>query len=108
MCLNADIESVAKANDICNRYGMDTISCGATIAFAIDCFENGLLTTQETDGLELRWGNAAAIVAMAEKIGKNEGFGAILAEGSAKAAEHIGKGARPISDHGQRPRSPHA
>ena len=93
MCLNADIESVAKANEICNRYGLDTISCGATIAFAIDCFENGLLTTQETDGLELRWGNSAAIVAMAEKIGKNEGFGAVLAEGSAKAAEHIGKGA---------------
>jgi len=93
MCLNADIESVAKANDICNRYGMDTISCGTTIAFAIDCFENGLLTTQETDGLELRWGNSAAIVAMAEKIGENEGFGAILAKGSGKAAKHIGKGA---------------
>lgn len=93
MCLNADIESVAKANEICNRYGMDTISCGATIAFAIDCFENGLLSTEETGGIELRWGNAAAIVAMAEKIGKNEGFGAVLAEGSAKAAESIGKGA---------------
>jgi aldehyde:ferredoxin oxidoreductase len=93
MCLNADIESVAKANDICNRYGMDTISCGATIAFAIECFENGLLTTDETDGLELRWGNSAAIVAMAEKIGKNEGFGTVLAEGSAKAAARIGKGA---------------
>ena len=52
-----------------------------------------MLTTQETDGLELRWGNSAAIVAMAEKIGKNEGFGAILAKGSVKAAEHIGKGA---------------
>jgi aldehyde:ferredoxin oxidoreductase len=93
MCLNADIESVAKANEICNRYGMDTISCGSTIAFAIECFENGLLTTEETDGIDLRWGNAAAIVAMAEKIGKNEGFGALLAKGSAKAAAHIGKGA---------------
>jgi aldehyde:ferredoxin oxidoreductase len=93
MCLNADIESVAKANEICNRYGMDTISCGSTIAFAIDCFENGLLTTQETDGLELRWGNAAAIVALAEKIGKKEGFGALLARGSARAAAVIGKGA---------------
>jgi len=93
MCLNSDIESVAKANEICNRYGMDTISCGSTIAFAIDCFENGLLTTEETGGIELRWGNSAAIVAMAEKIGKNEGFGALLAEGSAKAAARIGKGA---------------
>ncbi len=93
MCLNADIESVAKANEICNRYGMDTISCGSTIAFAIDCFENGLLSSEDTGGIELRWGNAAAIVAMVEKIAKNEGFGAILAEGSAKAAEIIGKGA---------------
>ena len=55
MCLNADIKSVAKANEICNRYGMDTISCGSTIAFAIECFENGLISTQETDGIELRW-----------------------------------------------------
>ncbi|MDJ0783050.1 MAG: aldehyde ferredoxin oxidoreductase family protein [Desulfosarcinaceae bacterium] len=93
LCLNPDIESVAKANELCNRHGMDTISCGATIAFAIDCYENGLISTQETDGLELSWGNAAAIVAMVDKIGKKEGFGAILAEGSARAAAAIGQGA---------------
>jgi len=93
MCLNPSIESVAKANEICNRFGMDTISCGSTIAFAIDCFENSLITQKETDGLELTWGNSAAIVEMAEKIGKREGFGAVLAEGSAGAAAHIGKGA---------------
>ncbi len=93
MCLNSDIESVAKANDICNRFGMDTISCGSTIAFAIDCYENKLITRQETDGLELNWGNAAAIVQMVDKIGRKEGFGAILAEGSARAAARIGKGA---------------
>jgi aldehyde:ferredoxin oxidoreductase len=93
MCLNPDIESVAKANERCNRYGMDTISCGSTIAFAIDCYENGLITTTETDGLELSWGNAAAIVAMVDKIGRKEGFGAVLAEGSARAAEQIGNGA---------------
>jgi aldehyde:ferredoxin oxidoreductase len=90
MCLNASIESVAKANDICNRYGMDTISCGSTIAFAIECFENGLISQKDTDGLSLKWGNSEDIVAMAEKIGKKEGFGAILAQGSARAAEHIG------------------
>lgn len=91
MCLNSNIESVAKANEICNRFGMDTISCGSTIAFAIDCFENGLLNEKDTDGLSLTWGNSKAIVEMAEKIGKKEGFGAILAEGSARAAKHIGK-----------------
>jgi aldehyde:ferredoxin oxidoreductase len=93
MCLNASIESIAKANEICNRYGMDTITCGSTIAFAIECFENGLITEKDTDGLKLTWGNSEAIVAMTEKIGRKEGFGAVLAEGSAKAAEKIGKNA---------------
>ncbi len=94
MCLNTNIESIAKANDICNRYGMDTITCGATIAFAIECFENGLITESDTDGIRLNWGNAEAIVAMTEKIGKKEGFGAILADGSAAAAEKIGGNAK--------------
>ena len=90
MCLNSDIESIAKANEICNRYGMDTITCGSTIAFAIECFENGLITEKDTDGISLTWGNSEAIVKMTEKIAKQEGFGAILAMGSLKAAEHIG------------------
>jgi aldehyde:ferredoxin oxidoreductase len=90
MCLNSSMESIGKANDICNRYGMDTITCGSTIAFAIECFENGLINEEDTDGLNLTWGNAEAIVAMAEKIGKKEGFGSILSEGSERAADHIG------------------
>jgi aldehyde:ferredoxin oxidoreductase len=90
MCLNASIESIAKANEICNRFGMDTITCGSTIAFAIECFENGLITTADTDGLELTWGNSEAIIKMAEKIGKKEGLGAILCQGSQKAADHFG------------------
>lgn len=90
MCLNRDIESIAKANEICNRAGMDTITCGATIAFAIDCFENGLISESDTDGIQLTWGNSEAIVAMTEKIARNEGFGALLAEGSARAALKIG------------------
>ena len=94
MCLNADIASIGKANDLCNRYGMDTITCGATVAFAIECFENGLIDEKDTDGLRLTWGNSEAIVALTEKIGKQEGFGAVLSQGSAKAAERIGKNAR--------------
>jgi len=90
MCLNSSLESIGKANDICNRYGMDTISCGSTIAFAIECFENGLITKKDTDDLNLTWGNSEAIVAMVEKIGKREGIGSILSEGSARAAEQIG------------------
>ncbi len=94
MCLNNDIESVGKANDLCNRYGMDTISCGATLAFAMECFENGLITAEDTDGIELVWGNAEGIVELTEKIGRREGFGALLAEGSRRAAEKIGGKAR--------------
>ena len=94
MCLNSSIESIAKANEICNRYGMDTITCGSTIAFAIDCFENGLITEKDTDGLSLTWGNSEAIVQLTEKIGRQEGFGAILSMGSEKAAEKIGGNAR--------------
>jgi len=96
MCLNRSIESIAKCNDICNRYGMDTISCGATIAFAMDCYENGLITKEDTDGIELEWGNSDAIVRMTEKIGKQEGFGKILAMGSDRAAEHIGGSAKDL------------
>jgi aldehyde:ferredoxin oxidoreductase len=73
-------------------YGMDTISCGATIAWAMECFEAGLITGEDTDGIELCFGNADAMVKMVEKIAKREGFGDVLAEGSARAAEQIGRG----------------
>ncbi|HSR46911.1 MAG TPA: aldehyde ferredoxin oxidoreductase family protein [Anaerolineales bacterium] len=87
-----DIRAVSTANQLCNQYGMDTISCGATIAWAMDCYENGLLTTEDTGGLELRFGDAAMMVRLTEMIGKREGFGDLLAEGSARAAARIGKG----------------
>lgn len=99
MCLNDNLESIIKCNEICNRYGLDTISTGCTIAFAIECFENGIVTTRDTDGIELRWGNHQAIVAMTEKLAKREGFGAVLADGEKKAAERIGKGADAFAVH---------
>ncbi len=99
MCLNDNLESIVKCNEICNRYGLDTISTGCTIAFAIECFENGIITTRDTDGIELRWGNHQAIVAMTEKLAKREGFGAVLADGEKKAAERIGKGAEAFAVH---------
>ena len=92
MCLNNNVESIIMANDICNRYGLDTISAGCTIAFAIECYENGLITKRDTDGIELTWGNHAAIVAMTTKMAKREGFGNILADGVRVAAAKIGKG----------------
>ena len=91
-CGVSDLAAIARANQLCNMYGMDTIACGATIAWAMDCFEQGLLTPQDTDGVDLRFGNAQALVQMVERIGKREGLGRVLGEGSARAAETLGVG----------------
>jgi aldehyde:ferredoxin oxidoreductase len=90
MCLNDSLESVVKCNEICNRYGLDTISAGAVAAFAIECFENGLLSLQDVDGLQLNWGNGEAIVTLTEKIARREGIGAMLADGCKLTAEKLG------------------
>jgi aldehyde:ferredoxin oxidoreductase len=78
---------------------MDTISTGVTIAFAMECFENGLLTPAETDGIELWFGNAEALLAMTENIARREGYGAVLADGVRRAAQRIGKGAERFALH---------
>jgi aldehyde:ferredoxin oxidoreductase len=93
MLMNDNLEVVIKANDICNRYGIDTVGVGGTIAMAMECYEKGLIGREDTDGIDLTWGNAQAIVAIVEKVAKREGFGAVLADGTQKAAERIGKGA---------------
>lgn len=98
-CLNNNLESILKASDICDRYGIDTISAGAAIALAIECYERGLITKKDTDGVEMTWGNHKAIVAMTEKLAKREGFGAVLADGVKVAAEKIGKGADKYAIH---------
>jgi aldehyde:ferredoxin oxidoreductase len=97
--LNNHLESIIKINDICNRYGVDTISAGACIAFTIECYENGILTQKDTDGLEMTWGNHKSIVAMTEKLAKREGFGDIIADGVKVAAERIGKGSEKYAMH---------
>ncbi|HET7088177.1 MAG TPA: aldehyde ferredoxin oxidoreductase family protein [Anaerolineae bacterium] len=89
--LNDSLPSIAKYNEICNAYGLDTISVGATLGYVIECYENGLLKKEQLDGMEMRWGNAKAIVAMTEKIGKREGVGDILADGVKVAWEKLGK-----------------
>lgn len=93
-CDNTNLEDLCYANQLCNMYGMDTISAGATIAFAMDCFENGLLTKEETDGLELKFGNSSVFEALIPKMAmRTPGIGALLADGSACAADLIGKDA---------------
>ncbi|MBI2847540.1 MAG: aldehyde ferredoxin oxidoreductase family protein [Chloroflexi bacterium] len=98
MSLNPNLSSIIKCNDICNRYGLDTISAGATVAFAIECFENGILDRNET-GLELNWGNHKAIVDITLKMARREGFGDVLADGVKRAAERIGRGSERFAMH---------
>ncbi|MGY5880586.1 MAG: aldehyde ferredoxin oxidoreductase family protein [Candidatus Thorarchaeota archaeon] len=89
-CLNNDVESVFHLGKRCDLLGLDTISCGKTIGFAMELYEKGILTKKDTDGLDISWGNAAAQVELVEKIAKREGIGKILANGVRKAAEQIG------------------
>ncbi|MFW9950349.1 MAG: aldehyde ferredoxin oxidoreductase family protein [Candidatus Thorarchaeota archaeon] len=90
MCLISDVEVIAYLNHICNLKGIDTISTGCTIAFALDCFENGILTEEEI-GFPLKWGDKGAIIKITELIADNEGIGKILSQGSRKASKVIAK-----------------
>jgi aldehyde:ferredoxin oxidoreductase len=94
-----DLNAVAKANELCNRYSLDAISTGVLVAFAMECFENGLLTDKDTEGLDLRFGNADAMLKTVDMIGKREGLGDVLAEGVKRAAEKIGKDALKYAMH---------
>ena len=85
-----DLKAIAKGNEICNRYCIDTISAGMTIAFACECFEAGFISTSDTDGLELRFGDADLMIQLLQMIARREGFGDMLAEGSARLARQWG------------------
>jgi aldehyde:ferredoxin oxidoreductase len=105
MCMCDDLEAIIKLNDMCNRSGLDTISAGTALAFAMECFENGIISESDTDGLTLTWGNAGAMIAMIDKMIAREGFGDILADGVKIAAQRIGSGAEEFAMHigGQEP-----
>ncbi|MDF1593959.1 MAG: aldehyde ferredoxin oxidoreductase family protein [Desulfobacterales bacterium] len=94
-----NLEAVMKGHELCGRFGLDTISAGATIAFAMECTENGILARKDTDGIDLAFGNADAMVQMIERIALRKGFGNLLAEGTQRAAESIGKGAHKFAIH---------
>ncbi len=85
-----DLQAIAKANEMCNAYMLDSISTGSTISFAMECFEHGLIGLEDTDGLDLRFGNAQAMLEMVERIAKRQGLGDLLAEGTLRAAQKIG------------------
>jgi len=92
-CGVGDLKIISKFHQICGEHVIDTISVGMTISFAMECFENGILTTKDTDGIELKFGNGDALLQMTEKIVKREGLGDILALGAERAAQKIGRGA---------------
>ncbi|KKN53280.1 hypothetical protein LCGC14_0604140 [marine sediment metagenome] len=89
---NDDLISIFELNELCNRAGLDTISAGGTVAFAIECFENGLINKDDTDGLVLKWGNSEDIVKLVKMMVNREGIGDTLADGCKIASESIGKG----------------
>jgi len=99
MCDIDDLKAISWANQFCNAYGLDTISMGGLISFAMECYEKGILTKSDTGGLDLRFGNVEAMLRMVEMIGKREGLGDTLAEGICPAAEKFGKGAERFAMH---------
>ncbi|MBS7653713.1 aldehyde ferredoxin oxidoreductase family protein [Candidatus Bathyarchaeota archaeon] len=94
-----DLQAVTKANELCNRYSLDAISTGVAIAFAMECYENNILTRKDADGLDLWFGNAEAMVKVVEKIAYRKGVGKILAEGVRRASEIIGGGSEKFAMH---------
>lgn len=96
--LNDDIDAAVHATYLCNEYGLDTISAGAAIAFAMDCYENGIITREDA-GMEIKWGNMDAAIKLLKDIAERKGFGNILADGVLKASKKLGKGAGELAIH---------
>jgi aldehyde:ferredoxin oxidoreductase len=99
LLLNDDLDTIIELNEICNRSGIDTISAGGVMAFAIECYENGIISEKDTDGLVLKWAKSDILVALLEKIIHRQGIGDILADGVKKAAAKIGKGSEQYAMH---------
>jgi len=98
-CGNDDLQALALANHYCSQFGMDTISTGNVVAFAMECYERGLISRQETGGIDLHFGNSHAILEIVKRIGRREGFGDLLGEGVMRASQKIGKGASNFAMH---------
>ncbi|MBC7223555.1 MAG: aldehyde ferredoxin oxidoreductase family protein, partial [Anaerolineae bacterium] len=99
LVLNDDLPSIVAANNLCNRLGLDTISAGAAVAFALECAERGILSAGDAGGLDLTWGNGETVVALVEQMARREGLGALLADGVQRAAARLGGGAEAWAMH---------
>mgnify|MGYP006288185451 FL=1 len=89
---NSDIELALKANDLCNQYGLDILSVAGSIGWAMELYERGILTKEDTGGIEYTWGNPEAVLTTIHQVANREGFGEVLAGGTRSAAEELGKG----------------
>jgi len=98
-CGISDLKAIAKANEICNAYGLDTISAGVSISFAMECYEKGIITEMDTGGIALRFGDANALLETLNLIVERKGFGRLLGEGVKRASENIGKGSEKLAMH---------
>ncbi len=99
MCYVNDLEAITMAGYLCNDYGLDTISAGSTIAFAMECYEKGILTDSDTGGIPFKFGDADLIVDLVHKISRREGVGDLLAEGTMRMAEKLGRGSESFAMH---------
>ena len=99
LCGVSDLNALALVNQLYAQYVLDSISAGCAIAFAMECYEHGIITKEMTGGLELTWGNADAVIQLAHQIGRREGIGRLLGEGVKRAAETLGKGAERFALH---------
>ncbi|MDP2856595.1 MAG: aldehyde ferredoxin oxidoreductase C-terminal domain-containing protein [Bacillota bacterium] len=98
-CLNEDLPTALKCIDICNRSGIDTITTSELVAWCMECYELGILSREDLDGIDLRWGDGRAMLALVEKIAKNEGVGRLLSGGVRRAAEQVGRGSEQFAMH---------
>lgn len=98
-CLVDDLPTLCKANEMCNNFGIDTISAGALVGFAMECYERGWIKKKDTDGIELTWGNPEALLTLVKKIGEDDGLGALLGKGIKYAADKIHERAQDIAVH---------
>ena len=98
-CQVTDMEAITKAHYLCDDYGLDTISTGASIAFAMECYEKGILTKSDTEGLELKFGDPDVVIELVHKIAKREGIGDLLAEGTRRMSQKLGRGTEKFAMH---------
>jgi aldehyde:ferredoxin oxidoreductase len=98
-CLVDDLEALCFANELCNRFGLDTISTGGAIAFGMEAYEKGLIDREDTGGIELQWGNAEALIGMIRMIAQKKGIGETLGKGVKRASEELGKNSVEFAMH---------